>query len=101
MKNSIRNIRFALLLPLCIVVTACTNDGDMAPVHEKEPVNELYDNNRVSLSDVMTVVSFGQKKTRAQAKGDIEYEPIVDVENDTLFYLVSYPMGGWRLFASD
>lgn len=101
MKNSIRNIRFALLLPLCIVVTACTNDGDMAPVHEKEPVNELYDNNRVSLSDVMTVVSFGQKKTRAQTKGDIEYEPIVDVENDTLFYLVSYPMGGWRLFASD
>lgn len=51
----------------------------------------------LSLSDIQAFVQSESLMTKAD---EITIEPIVDEENDTVFYLVNYPQG-WKLLASD
>ena len=90
------------LLLFLITFVCCTNDETTFSV--EEVINKgAYAgeglSSSVTSSDVMTLVSSFRPCTRGTEEESYEY--LVDDENDTLFFVVNYPEGGWTMYASD
>ena len=81
--------------------SSCTNEEYEGLNYSMERSQEATSfSNRVSLSDVETLFrSSFPIETRANIEPDMEF--IVDDKNDTLFYIVNHPDGGWTMYASD
>ncbi len=98
---------FYLLLALAISsfpFIGCTSDEDILSTDSTiKGAHNARRNTNVTFQDVKTLVSTLQKgkTTETRAKSEETYSFIIDEENDTLFYVVSYPTGGWTMYASD
>lgn len=95
---------FYLIVVIIVCAVACTSE-EMVPTERVRTHGEprlIAKSNHVSLDNVMTLTGAMRKATRA-AVGDEndDFICIVDTENDTLFYVVNHPEGGWTMYASD
>ena len=95
---------FYLIVVIIVCVVACTSE-EMVPTERVRTHGEsrlIAKSNHVSLDNVMILTGVMRKATRA-AVGDEndDFICIVDTDNDTLFYVVNHPEGGWTMYASD
>lgn len=99
-----KSINYILFIVSLIVYTSCSSDVIPLPefnVRQMDVLSEFV-NTQVSLSDVITMEhSFNNGLTRGNKTDDIKIIPVVDEQNDTIFFAVDYPTGGWKLYASD
>lgn len=77
---------------------------DLVPVkgfHQQDVLDKTF-SSRVTLDNVMTLTNMlGELKSPTRALGSEDIICITGKESDTLFYVVNYPEGGWKMFASD
>ncbi len=80
-------------------VLSCTNSMLEEASAELEN-NHINTSTNVTFDDVKALFrSTLPLQTRADIKDDVEF--IIDDENDTLFYIINWPEGGWKMYASD
>ena len=95
---------FYLIVVIIVCAVACTSE-EMVPTERVRTHGEsrlIVKNNHVSLDNVMTLTGVMRKATRAAVgEEDDDFICIVDTDNDTLFYVVNHPEGGWTMYASD
>ena len=101
-----------LYLILAIAISSftfigCISDEDALSTNDiEEAINRgrnLKRESNVTFQDVKALVNSLQKgeKTETRATGEEKFVFIIDDENDTLFYVVNHPGGGWTMYASD
>lgn len=95
---------FYLIVVIIVCAVACTSE-EMVPTERVRTHGEsrlIAKSNHVSLDNVMTLTGAMRKATRAAVgEEDDDFICIVDTDNDTLFYVVNHPGGGWTMYASD
>ena len=94
---------FYLLLVLVVCIVACTSE-EIIPTERirSHEISRANIKSRVTLDNVMTLTGVMRKATRAAIdEEDDDFICIVDTDNDTLFYVVNHPEGGWTMYASD
>lgn len=95
-KNIISSLAFILF------IVACTNEKELiTPSNESQKEKRVSSTslNKITLQDVQKVAKAFKMVTRGDSDPDIDF--IIDKENDTLFYVINNPKGGWKMYASD
>ncbi len=81
--------------------TACTSD-EVTPTRQgsTKALSQVY-TNHITLDNVRTLSKATSKKglneTRADVEDKNEYICITGEDDDTLFFVVNFPEGGWRM----
>ena len=90
-----------------LMMMSCTDDVDNLSI--KQSVKEEYMNRdtHVSIQDVKKIAGIRQtntgtaRKVKGYSTKEEDFIFIIDDDNDTLFYVVNHPDGGWTMYASD
>lgn len=89
-----------ILLAIGLLAAACTNEDIVVSVENEKDIEFDNSGSKLSFQDIQTLVGAFRPHTRAA--NTEEYVFITDDEDgDTLFFVVNYPEGGWKMYASD
>lgn len=94
---------YSLLVMIITILGACTSDdlifNEVIHQDEKAPTATL---SHVSLDNVMALTNTrGGNKSITRGTSSSNIICITDNKEDTLFFVVNHPEGGWTMYASD
>lgn len=96
-KENVQNIISVLLMLLIFV--ACSDDATMSLDFGKANLSTQVEETRVRLQDVQLLAQ-AAIPTKTRTENEVSIDFVID-QNDTLFYVINHPGGGWTMYASD